>query len=241
MGPRTRSTAAWPQREARPTPGAGRHSTLGLSQAAWGLGLNQKVLKVLGQETLWVPGTPCSTAGGSDVELRPCSLLAERGPRVGCLCPLPGLCQRVLGRPTVALAPKSRLGLPARRELCASKPSGGGAEGMGPGRRLGSAPRRLSPGPRTVHCWTSPELPVLSDNGVAGNRKDFGTHRVHTEVPQADLSVVPASFGDGLCAGSDALFLKHQGTFVRLSHTQSEVRLRAGPSAAADARVSGFY
>lgn len=63
--------AAWPQREAGPMPGAGRHSTLGLSQVAWGLGLDRKVLKVRGQETLWVPGTPCSTAGSSDVELPP--------------------------------------------------------------------------------------------------------------------------------------------------------------------------
>ena len=30
-------------------------------------GLGWKVLKARGQATLWVPGTPCSAAGGSDI------------------------------------------------------------------------------------------------------------------------------------------------------------------------------
>lgn len=113
-----------------------------LSQAVWRLGLGRKVLKAQGQETLWVPGTMCSVAGGSDVGAVLCSLLGECGPWVGCLCPLPGLCQWVLGWPTVALASKSRLGLPARGELYAS-PAVVGLRGR-PGRRLGGAPRRLS-------------------------------------------------------------------------------------------------
>lgn len=128
-----------------------------LSQAAWRLGLGRKVLKAQGQETLWVPGTMCSVAGGSDVGAVLCSLLGECGPWVGCLCPLPGLCQWVLGWPTVALASKSRLGLPARGEFYAS-PAVVGLRGR-PGRRLGSAPRRLSHRRPTVHCWRSPELP----------------------------------------------------------------------------------
>ena len=117
----------------KPGPCLGRKAFhAGTVPGGLGAGTQPEGPEVRGQETLRAPGTPRSAAGGSDVELRPCSLLAEPGPQVGCLCPLLGLCRRVLGRPTVALAPKSRLGLPARRELCAS-PAVAGLRGWGPG------------------------------------------------------------------------------------------------------------
>lgn len=237
-GSRTGSKAAWPQSGARPTPGEGRHSTLGtLSQAAWRLGLGWKVLKAQGQETLWVPGTTCSAAGGSDVGAVLCSLLGECGPRVGRLCPLPGLCQWVLGWPTVALASKSRLGLPACGELYASA-AVVELRGRGPGGGWAAPPEDSPTGAPNVHCWMSPELP--RPLGLQGDWEQEGP-RTHTEVPQTDLSAAPAPFGGGPCAGRVALFLKHRGAFARVSHIQSEARLRAGPSVAADTRVSGFY
>ena len=151
------------------------------------------------------------------MELYPCSRLGECGPQVRCLCPLPGLCRQVLGWPSVALASKSCLGLPACGELCES-PAVVGLRGCGLGGVCAAPQKNLLQVPPPSTAGGRPSSHALLGYGVAGNRKDLRTHRVYPEVPQTDLSVAPTSFGDGLCAGRVALFLKHQGAFVRVSH-----------------------
>ncbi|CAI9178353.1 unnamed protein product [Rangifer tarandus platyrhynchus] len=119
-----------------------------------GAGTRPEGPEARGQETLWVPGTPCSAAGGSDVALRPGALLAERGPWVGGLWPLLGLCRRLLGWPTLALARSAawvflRMGSSVQAQQWQGCGDGAWEEAV-------QRPQKAFPRPPTVRCWVPP-------------------------------------------------------------------------------------